>query len=184
MIVCFGGAFNPPTKAHLEIYKAVKQTLHFNQFIYMPVSDHYPKPMVSSHHRYAMLNAMTKNYPDIYVDDYELHQSAFKGTYHTLRYLKDKTQDEVCMVCGMDQALTLDTWIESNALKEEFDWIVIRRKGYETLTVNQAFKHVTFIDLDIPISSSQFRKSLDFTLLDPAVAAYIKTHQLYEDENV
>lgn len=184
MIVCFGGAFNPPTSAHLNIYKAVKKAVSFTRFIYMPVSDFYHKPLASSHHRFAMLQAMTKDYNDILVDDYELTLKTFKGTYHTLTYLKSKYQEEVAFVCGMDQALTINQWIQADALKNTFKFIIITRKGYDPILIKGLFKKMQIIEYDFPISSTQFRKTNDFTLLEPSVSDYIKTHHLYEDAYV
>lgn len=184
MIVCFGGAFNPPTSAHLNIYKTVKKEVAFTRFIYMPVSDFYHKPLVSSHHRYAMLKSMTNGYDDILVDDYELNLQTFKGTYHTLTHLKSKYQDEVAFVCGMDQALTINQWINADALKKMFKFIIITRKGYDSSRIKGLFKKMQIIEYDFPISSTQFRKTNDFTLLEPSVSDYIKTHHLYEDAYV
>lgn len=184
MIVCFGGAFNPPTKAHLAIYYAVKKEIAFKTFIFMPVSDHYPKPLVASHHRIKMLEAMTEGLDDVIVDPYETTLKSFKGTYHTLDHLSSKYQDKVVFVCGMDQAITMDSWIESKKLKRRFDFIILTRQGFDVRKLNETISPLKMIPLNQEISSSQFRKTKNPALLEKKVYAYIKTHHLYEEKYV
>jgi nicotinate-nucleotide adenylyltransferase len=184
MIICFGGAFNPPTKAHLEIYHAVKKAVIFNRFIYMPASDHYSKPLVSASHRIEMLKLMTKDLEDVMVDSYETDLEMFKGTYHTLNHLKASFDEKVVYLCGVDQVLTLDSWIMSKALKEEFDFIILTRPGYDLLKVKKIMTPYQIIEMNASISSSAFRETQEKELLVNAVYDYIKKHHLYEEPHV
>ncbi|MBN2504088.1 MAG: nicotinate (nicotinamide) nucleotide adenylyltransferase, partial [Bacilli bacterium] len=66
MIVIFGGAFNPPTLAHLEIYHHVQKNLAPERFIFLPVSSLYTKrSLASNQHRFQMLKIMTSGIANI-----------------------------------------------------------------------------------------------------------------------
>lgn len=184
MIICFGGAFNPPTKAHLEIYHAVKKTIPFNRFIYMPASDHYEKPLVKAKHRIEMLKKMTNDLEDVIVDPYETKLKSFKGTYHTLNHLKETFNEKIVYLCGVDQALTLDSWINSKALKETFDFIILTRPGYDLSCLKKIITPYQIIELNESVSSSAFRTTHEKDLLVDSVYDYIKKHHLYEGPHV
>lgn len=186
VIVVCGGAFNPPTLAHFALYEAAKSIVHMDAFIYVPVADTYPKEnLISAQHRFNMLNAMVQGYPQIIIDDIELSQPSFTGTYFTLKALEKKYQARVIYILGTDQVKTLKTWIEAEKLIKNFQFIVIeRQEKWQDIKETQPFlkaHHDRFIDvsLDLDIASSDYRLSPDPQLLHPQVHQYIKTHQLY-----
>lgn len=187
VIAVCGGAFNPPTMAHYALYEATKSVVTFDHFIYVPMSDDYPKEgLVKGHHRVNMLKAMTETHPDIIIEDIEL-KSPFKGTYQTLKSLQETYQSTILLVLGTDQAKTLKHWIEPEKLLSTFLFIVIERqeKWRDILTQDTFLKaHASrFIDvpLNLNIASSDYRQERNKAILHPRVEAYIKKHQLYED---
>jgi nicotinate-nucleotide adenylyltransferase len=188
VMVVFGGAFNPPTLAHYQIYQAAKKVLYFDRFIYLPVSQKYPKQaLVADHHRFEMLKLMTEGDDDIIIEPYEFDRPAFEGTVHTLHALKEKYRATIVFALGTDQMKTMATWIEAKTLLEEFQFLVFERQE----SLQDVFKKTPFlkpyqpkfkgVQIDLPIASQVYRDTKDDTFLDPRVSAYIHTHHLYEE---
>jgi nicotinate-nucleotide adenylyltransferase len=188
VIAVCGGAFNPPTMAHYRLYQATKDAVYIDRFIYLPVSLEYPKEgLMDDHHRLQMLRLMTANDPSVIIEDHEINLQTFKGTYHSLRALEKKYEATLLFVLGTDQAQSLETWIEAEKLLTEFQFVVFERQvNWETLLNQSPFlkRHQSRflkVSFNQPIASSDYRKTKDSSLLHPAVNAYIKRHQLYED---
>ncbi len=52
----FGGCFNPPTNAHINLAIKVLKESNLDKLIFVPVGDFYQKQdLVSEEHRYNML---------------------------------------------------------------------------------------------------------------------------------
>jgi nicotinate-nucleotide adenylyltransferase len=188
VIAVCGGAFNPPTLAHYRLYETTKKVVHFDHFIYLPVSLNYPKAsLIDDHHRLKMLHLMTEEHGDIIVEDYEIRQNTFKGTYHSLLALKEKYQASVLFVLGTDQAQTMEHWIEAKKLLETFQFIVLdRQESWPSIIEKTPFlkayqDRFLNVEFDQKIASSDYRSHQDKALLNRKVATYIKKHRLYED---
>jgi len=189
MIVIFGGAFNPPTVAHREIYFHIKEHLPIEKFIYLPVSNLYTKrSLVSNPHRLAMLKLLTRDLPDVEVSTMEFDDSDYKGTYQTMLRFQEKYQDkDLAFVIGADNLVKLYKWINAKSLLNEFKFIVINRSKTDIISYiqNDAFlkEHQdTFIilpDFDHEVSSSAFRESFDPIYVTNEVYQYIMENELY-----
>ena len=58
----FGGSFNPPTYAHINIAKASIEKLGLDKFFFVPVGNLYNKPdLIDEVYRYDMLKIACKN---------------------------------------------------------------------------------------------------------------------------
>ncbi|MFW5865419.1 MAG: nicotinate-nicotinamide nucleotide adenylyltransferase, partial [Candidatus Izemoplasmataceae bacterium] len=129
MHIIYGGAFNPPTKAHLQVYHFLKKELDFDTFIYLPVSSAYTKgELASNYHRLRMLKLMTKDYPDIQISDLEMIDNEFLGTYQSLIRLSDDLEGPCAFVIGSDNLKDLHTWKMAESLLSEFKFIVLNRQ--------------------------------------------------------
>jgi len=70
----FGGCFNPPTKAHINLAQKALKECDLNKVIFVPVGDFYDKEqLVSGKHRYNMLSISCKDLENIEVTDLELN---------------------------------------------------------------------------------------------------------------
>lgn len=57
----FGGCFNPPTNAHINLAKKVLKECKLDKVIFVPVGNFYDKKeLVSGEHRYNMLKIACK----------------------------------------------------------------------------------------------------------------------------
>ena len=181
----YGGAFNPPTIAHHRIILEIKKQYPNDQLIIVPVGDHYNKPaLVSFNHRQSMLKAMDAS---LTIIDLEQH-IPFKGTIHTLDYLKKTYQEDVGFIIGADQLEYVHTWIDYETLFKTYEVIIVTRPNYEihrfesTLQLLGATYHILPLSMDV--SSTSFRGSNNKNALTKPVLKYIKKHHLYEGSHV
>lgn len=188
MIIVFGGAFNPPTIAHKEIYFHIKKYVDFDKFVYLPVSNLYTKSsLIANIHRINMLELMAEDMDNVYVSDLETNDSDFLGTYHSLLRLQEKFNDEVAFVIGADNLANIRKWKNADSLLAEFKFIVINRNKIDINTVLEKNKQLAknkenFIILpgfDMNISSTIFRETFEPSYVPEKVFDYIMVHGLY-----
>ncbi len=184
MILVYGGAFNPPTKAHQEIVIELYRTFKPSKIIIAPVGLSYDHKnnLIPFEHRYQMLALMIKNFDfDVEITRIE-EQGPFLGTYHLLSELSKK-YDDPYFVVGTDHLATLSTWKNHDALLKNYGFIVILRKNYAAdFTIFDRFQtpYYTF-KYDSLIASSKIRQEIHKykSDLNPEIYEYIKENQLY-----
>ncbi|HKL47253.1 MAG TPA: nicotinate (nicotinamide) nucleotide adenylyltransferase [Candidatus Izemoplasmatales bacterium] len=189
MIVVFGGAFNPPTIAHREIYDFINRHLDVEHFIYLPVSKKYTKNhLVDDAHRIQMLTILTRSLDKAKVSKVETEEAEFKGTYHSLLHIKKSYPNrEVAFVLGADNLLHLDHWINAENLLKDFRFIVVNRNHTNVNKIiekKSLLKHYKdhFIVLEAfesNVSSTLFRDTLDPYYVDEDIYHYIMKNDLY-----
>ncbi len=184
MIIVYGGAFNPPTKAHYEIIKIVNDIFKPEAFILLPVGNKYQKKeLISFDHRVKMLELMGEKLPFVTISKLEENES-FKGTVNTLDQLKKQYENQkLVLLIGADQYDDLNQWIEYERLIKDYEFIVISRPNY-LMNVNQyddLMIKARFIQYESVISSTQIRKNVDEYQNDllEEVYQYIKKENLY-----
>ncbi|MDD4184145.1 MAG: nicotinate (nicotinamide) nucleotide adenylyltransferase [Candidatus Izemoplasmatales bacterium] len=189
MIIVFGGAFNPPTLAHLAIYHHVKEHLDIDKFIYLPVSSLYTKrSLASNHHRFQMLKLLTKAYPDIEVSKMEFDDPDYMGTYKSLlRFQEHYPDQEILFLIGADNLPKLHKWINAGSLLNDFRFIIVNRNQRDLLKEieNDPFlsqykdQFIILPEFNAEISSTEFRSTLNLDYVTADVGEYITIHQLY-----
>lgn len=194
MIVVFGGAFNPITNAHIEVYKYINSKFKNIQFIYLPVSSAYTKSqLASNYHRLNMLDVATEKFDNVIVSDLEISDSDFLGTYRSLIRLVDFYEDELAFVVGADNLIGMEKWINIEGILSEFKIIVLSRgkiNPLETIKNNKVLKRfessfIIFEDFNMNVSSTEFRNTFDQMLVPKEVFDYIIENELYRgDEDV
>lgn len=189
MVVVFGGSFNPPTKAHKEIYHLVEKKVGFNHFIFLPVSNKYQKHnLIPDKYRVKMLELLIAELPKAKLSLLEIEDSNYLGTYESLkRFSQDYPDEEIAFIVGSDNLVNFRRWINAKALVEEFKFIVINRNhqnAQEIIRNNPLINQNAdnFIVLDgfkQSISSSAFRDSLDPYYVTDSIYQYIMKNNLY-----
>lgn len=189
MKVIFGGAFNPVTKAHIEVYEYVMNKIGADEFIFLPVSSAYTKSdLASNYHRLNMLELATEGKDHVRVSQLEMNDSDFLGTYQSLIRFSDSEQVDVGFVIGADNLLGMHLWINIEGILSEFKIIVLSRYGLDINKILDANpilkKHKnSFIicdDFNIDVSSTHFRESFNPDLVPESVFKYIKENGLYQ----
>lgn len=183
MILVYGGAFNPPTKAHKAIMVYLIDLYKPKAFIFLPVGDIYPKKgLIAYKHRENMLKCICNN--QALVSNFE-QQKAFKGTISALDHFKDVYQDDITFILGADNLKEMPRWLEADRLMRQYKFLIIDRdkKAKQYLALLDKHKqNFKIIDMDLEENASSFR--LDPTkfasYLDTCVMEYIKKERLYE----
>ena len=188
MVVVFGGAFNPPTIAHREIFYHIKKSLDFETFIYLPVSNLYTKSsLISNYHRLNMLNLMVEDMENAYVSELELNDSDFLGTYKSLVRIQEQYNDEVAFVIGADNLRNIHNWKNAASLLSEFKFIVINRNNIDIKEYISTDRHLRDYNdhfyiipkFNMNVSSTIFRETFDPYYVPEKVYEYIMLHGLY-----
>jgi nicotinate-nucleotide adenylyltransferase len=192
MKVIFGGAFNPVTNAHLEVYNYVNQKVKSDEFIFLPVSSAYTKSeLASNFHRLNMLKLAIDGKKNVRVSELEMNDSDFLGTYQSLIRFSDGENCELGFVIGADNLVGMEHWINIEGIVSEFTIIVLGRNGLDikelidSKDVLRKYKHNFIIcdEFDVPISSTMFRKTLDQTKVPEKVYDYIMENDLYQGDD-
>jgi len=189
MIIVFGGAFNPPTIAHKEIYHFIHELVPVDKFIFLPVSKKYSKAsLIEDKHRLQMLKILTADLKDAIVSEIETEDEEFLGTYQSLLKIKNQyPHQEVAFVLGADNLNHLDQWINAEKLVSEFKFIIVNRHKKnldkliekKTLLKNHKNHFIILENFHSNISSSLFRETLDPYYVDEGIYHYIMKHDLY-----
>ncbi|QWB99333.1 nicotinate (nicotinamide) nucleotide adenylyltransferase [Mycoplasmatota bacterium] len=193
MIVVFGGAFNPPTLAHKDIYHLIDQTVELDKFLFLPVSKKYSKAnLIEDIHRVNMLTIMIKDLDKANISKIETEDDQFFGTYQSLlRIKKEYPKEDIAFVLGADNLLHMNHWINAEKLLSDFKFIVVNRNNEN---IKEKIKKISllkryqdhFIILDnyqSNISSTLFRETLDPSYVDEEVYHYIMKYDLYRGNN-
>mgnify|MGYP001013311787 FL=1 len=187
MMIVFGGAFNPPTIAHLNIIKKLLSTYKGSHVLLLPVGNDYSKSeLIDINHRIKMLQLMIDQIDCASVSEIEANRK-YQGTLASLNELS-KIDKDIHFVIGLDNLLGIKRWIKYQELLEKYPFIVMDRKG----SVNKEeadrefadLKHdFTFVDFDEDISSTLVREDKENRekLLTKEISNYIIKNHLYEE---
>ncbi len=171
-IAVFGGSFNPPTVAHIDLAKQILSKIDgIEKVIFVPVSTKYNKSgLAPDEVRLEFLKKICQNYSNIDVSDIELKSQKQPYTIETLRSIKEKYQDKnIYFVIGTDNLKELETWHEPEKVLTEFKIIVLERDqdNAEQIIQNSLFLNkykTSFFKIDniqkINLSSSFVREQI------------------------
>ena len=191
MKIVFGGAFNPVTHAHIEVYKYVMSKMDANEFIFLPVSNAYTKSELESNfNRKNMLELATIDHKNTSISFLELEDSDYLGTYQSLIRLSDKYNEEIAFVVGADNLFKMHKWINIHGILSEFKIIVL---GRNSININKLIKDdivlnkhlnsfIIYEDFELNISSTRFRETFDKELVNSEVYEYIIKNELFRGE--
>ena len=189
MVVVFGGAFNPPTLAHKEIYNLIDKVVCFDHFIFLPVSNKYNKStLIADQYRIDMLEILVQELPKASISLLEIDDQNYLGTYESLKRLSEMYPDEeVAFIIGSDNLVNIKRWINAEALIKEFKFIVINRNRLDGAKIiendqmlNQYKDNFQIVaGFKQYISSSAFRDSLDPFYVTDEIYQYIMKNDLY-----
>lgn len=183
MILIYGGAFNPPTKAHYLIAEKLIEKYNPTSFYFLPVGMKYNKgELASFNDRYNMCSILA-NKLNCLVSDKE-NVDKYEGTYYTLKEFK-KIDEDVRFIMGADNLSYLHNWIMAKNLVKEFKFIILERSKFDVIKyLKEHFcdylEHFDIISFSSMVSSSKFRVKKDKALVLDDVYEYIVKNNLYE----
>ena len=187
----FGGAFDPPHRAHLALARAALDQLGLDKLHVIPTGDawHKARTLTDGNHRLAMARLAFAGLPGVVVDGRELERSGPTYSIDTLRELQaEYPRAELVLLMGEDQAAGFSRW---NAWTEVARLAVLAVAGRGTgegVTALRALPGVRVEELrmaQMPESATEIRARLTAgqdiaELVQPAVASYIESHHLYQ----
>ena len=129
----FGGAFNPPTIAHIQLAEYAMRTLGFEKVIFVPtknsyISDTQGKEYVfSDADRLMMLDRIAADNPWMEVSRYEIEAETQPRTYQTLCHYRDLGY-QASLLFGSDKLPELETvWRHVEDICREFGIVCMKR---------------------------------------------------------
>ena len=182
----FGGSFDPPHNAHLEIATLAMEripldTLYFIPSYQAPLKSHPPE--APARHRLAMVKLLAEMRTDWEVLTYEIEQERVVTTIETVEYLKHHEPRASCyLIVGGDQAAKLHQWQQWKRLTQLVHIVCFAREGPPPAV--PVANQLMIIPFANPLSSSLVREQIRAgastdTILPQIVLSYIQEHQLY-----
>ena len=190
----YGGSFNPPTKAHIELAKKVIKECSLDKVIFVPVGDLYEKEgMAKAIHRYNMLEIASNREVNLQVSDIEIRETKNYKTIEIFEILKNEyRKEEIYFIMGADNLQKLPFWHESNKLVSDYNYIILDRgltKTKDIIENNELLKknekrftiigNIEFYDCSSTTIREQIKKGENPENLDDGVYSYIRENNIY-----
>ena len=132
-VLAFFGAFNPPTRAHLEIADFAWRETGREGVMFVPSRTDYIRndqgkdAAYSNEEREEMLRRLTESRPWMQVCDWELRQAEQPRTYRTLCHLREEGY-EPSLLMGSDKLRELSSgWKHVPEIAREFGIVCLAR---------------------------------------------------------
>jgi nicotinate-nucleotide adenylyltransferase len=109
----FGGAFDPPHRAHVALVEAAVAQLQLDHVHVLPTGQAWHKPRHLSHaaHRLAMTRLAFAHAPQVVVDEREILRTGPSYTVDTLHELQTEyPHAQLYLLLGDDQRRSLSSW--------------------------------------------------------------------------
>ena len=178
----FGGCFNPPTIAHVELAKLAIKQANLDKLIFIPMGNCYPKDnLVDIKYRFDMLKIATKNEEKIAISNMQFQQNVINYAIDSFRKIDQEYDAQKYFIMGYDNFIEIENWKSSDELKK-YNFIVFERNG----KLNNK-KNVIFIktkDFN-NISAKQIREKIKnnetvLEYINKDVFEYIQENKLYK----
>jgi nicotinate-nucleotide adenylyltransferase len=200
-IAIYGGSFNPPTKGHMEVIKAVLP--HVDAVWVVPIDTHpLNKKVVQFTHRYTMLKHLIepdKQLEQVHVWDFQNRLGVPQKTFLFMRWLRKywikltgKDENDYYIVIGSDNAQEIRKWYKWKQLCKENKFIIVKRGNFTMEFDSKLFEGSTMCfnhKCEKGYSSSEIRgfiaeqtkysNDLVKRWLPKSVMTYIDMHKLY-----
>lgn len=126
----FGGCFNPPTNAHINLAKKVINECKLDKLIFVPVGDFYQKAeLAKSYHRYNMLKVACRNLEGIEVSDIELNVKNKLYAIDAFKLIeKEYLGEDIFFIMGADNFNNILNWKDIGEINK-YKYIVLEREG-------------------------------------------------------
>ena len=200
-ILLFGGTFDPPHRAHVDLPVRVAEHLKCQRILYIPTGTSPFKtdaPPTPKRHRLAMLRLAIRYIPNAEISTVELDRGGVSYFIDTLGALRERFVDDAQLyfLIGCDQALDFHKWKDWRGILDLATPAVMLRPPWtrnsfraaleEQYDAEDAARWMGWIAPapKLDISSTDIRGRLasgggSTELLDEEVARYIAEHGLY-----
>jgi nicotinate-nucleotide adenylyltransferase len=132
-VALYGGAFNPPTRGHLEVVRLLRRA-GFDRVVVMPCCGHsFGKKLAPAADRLALARACFAGESGVFVSSFEIDEQLDGSTHELLQRLKrhpEHARINYQVVIGSDEANVLHRWKRADELRAEARFVVVPRKGH------------------------------------------------------
>ncbi len=194
----FQGTFNPIHNAHLKVCEYAKKQFDFDKILVIPAANppHKSVDRDLAYHRLKMAEIAVKDKEYLEVSDIEYLRSGLSYTYLTISelYKQYDIDGKINFIIGTDAFKNIESWYESDKLKDMVDFILFVREDEKQLKkdkiclqklkdkgYNYTMMKMPFLD----ISSTKIRENITNsipikTLVPKEVEKYIDKYGLYK----
>ena len=179
-VLLYGGSFDPPHRAHVDIPNEAMKHIGFDEVLYVPayqspLKDHVLTP---AKHRLAMLEIALRDEPWATISTIELDRKGTSFTIDTIESLQNE-DTQLRLLIGADQWEQFPSWKKYEDIITLADPVIMPRVGFS----NDDPRVVPIEEL--PTSSSSIRQLIGRgepinPYVTTEVASYIAEHNLYE----
>lgn len=191
----FGGSFNPPTHAHINIAKMSIEKFNLDAVYFVPVGNLYNKPsLIDENYRYKMLKLICDD--KIKVENIELGRKEPLNTLQAFELIEQKYKNtENYYIMGADNFEKLPTWKNAKELIENYKYIIFERNGSNSKSLidtqellKQNRDNFNFLNVEqySNVSSGIIRELIQNENYEecekytrPEIVQYIKENKLY-----
>ena len=190
----FQGTFNPIHKVHLKVAEFALNYYNFDKILFIPayLPPHKDVDKNLAQHRFNMVKLAISDIDGFDISDIEYKREGRSYTYLTILELKKiyNISNKINFLIGTDAFEKIDTWYETDKLKEHLHFIVFPRcnnfkksdfDNFKNMGYDFEFSPMDYID----VSSTEVRDNINNKksierLEIPRVVEYIKENGLYE----
>ncbi len=166
-VIIYGGAFNPPTKAHHAILEALVKIAKENgsEIWIVPSGERPDKAIgIGTDMRLALCQALLKSVENhdtiIRLIDFELLAQTETNTLDSSTYLEKTYPDHIfTWVFGSDSIKTMRTWPGGEQLFSTLNMLIVPRPHYELTSLPPRARVIPAVKAS-PESSTQVREKL------------------------
>jgi nicotinate-nucleotide adenylyltransferase len=191
-LLIYGGTFDPPHRAHIELPKAACQKLGADAVVYIPAarSPHkLDQAQTPANHRVAMLRRALVDQPwaRLWLGEIERQDDGPSYTVDTLERLRVELGEAVRMrlLIGADQIEKFETWVRHDRIIELAESVVMLRPPVDRENLPPTWR-VRVVEVPaIDISSTRVRQAIEAgrpidDMVPLQVAQYIHLAGLYQ----
>ena len=201
-LLVFGGTFDPPHLAHVELPRRAAELISAKRIIYVPAaqSPHKTTAPTPAEHRVAMLRIALRHISNAEISMIELDRAGPSYMVETLHALRGQVHSDTPMrlLIGADQAVAFHRWHRWQEIISLAEPLIMLRPPWdrERLQDELARHHgpdsanawmswvidLPLVDVAATTLREHFLRSKDAEPvdIDPEVARYIRQHRLYD----
>ncbi|BEG57664.1 Nicotinate (nicotinamide) nucleotide adenylyltransferase NadD [Helicobacter sp. NHP21005] len=178
-IALYGGSFDPPHIAHLEVVYQTLASFALDQFFILVAHQNPFKkpPAFTPQQRLLWMQELLRGVDKVVVSDYEIQQKRPVPTIESVRYFHQTyAPQKLYFVMGTDNVEGLKDWEGYSELTQLAHFILVQRQGYP-LSTPPSYPH-SFLSLDkikCPISSTQIKALLEKHQIPPYLPPLVQS---------
>ncbi|PAF47333.1 hypothetical protein BKH46_04420 [Helicobacter sp. 12S02634-8] len=180
-IAIYGGSFDPPHIAHIQIIQTVLLKVPIDKLIVIVAYQNpFKNPcLFQAQERYAWMCELCSHLPKVIVSDMEITQKKpIPSIQSVLEIQKKFAPKKIYFIIGEDNIPHLHKWHQYQKLQNLVEFIIIEREGYQEQSPKDQ-QTLSLPNLTYKISSSEIRKSLYAKKLPENLPEKIRSQVIY-----